>query len=180
MWEPERGCSGPLFFMPWNPEGSAAYCLNYHIVCGNAYESTMRDLLQKCGMPNKKIHKGIKFVLQLRGVPIGCVRIMLSRDCRSVLVASLCVLPEFRGTGSGKYLMEYVHHWCRKAGVEKVYLAAVDTAIDFYHKLKYEDIPLDAKVPYEYLKPMTKIFEEYEYGDYQYKIRRYMVLDLAK
>jgi N-acetylglutamate synthase-like GNAT family acetyltransferase len=154
--------------------------LNYHIVCGDAYESTIRDLLQKCGMPNKKIHKGVKFVLQLRGVPIGCVRIILSKDCHSILLASLCVLPEFRGTGSGKYLMEYIHHWCRKVGVKNIYLAAVDKAVDFYHKLNYRDIALDAKVPYEFLKPMTKIFEEYQYGDYEYKITKYMLRDLSE
>ena len=77
-------------------------------------------------------------------------------------------------------MMEYIHHWCRKAGVENVYLAAVDKAVDFYSKLGYQDIPLDGKVPYEYIKPMTKIFEEYQYGDFDYKITKYMICNLAQ
>lgn len=77
-------------------------------------------------------------------------------------------------------MMEYVHHWCRKAGVQTIYLAAVDKAVEFYHKLDYCDIALDAKVPYEFIKPMTKIFEEYNSGQYEYKITKYMLRDLSE
>ena len=76
--------------------------------------------------------------------------------------------------------MEYAHHWCRKVGVKAIYLAAVDKAVDFYRKFKYTDIPLDGKVPYEFIKPMTKIFEEYRDGDYDFKITKYMLLNLEE
>ena len=154
--------------------------MEYRIVCGDGYENVIKDLLGKCSMPNKKVHKGLKFVLEYKSTPIGCVRVVPSRDQKSVLIASLCVLEEHRGNGSGKYLMEYVHHWCRIAGVKAIYLAAVDKAVDFYRRLQYTDIPLDGKVPYEFIKPMVKIFEEYRDGDYAFKITNYMLLNLEE
>ena len=152
--------------------------MQFYITHSDAYEPVLKDLLFKCEMPNNKTHKGYKFLIVLRGVAIGGCRLILSENKRSGLIASVCILEEFRGLGAGQALMDKVHNMAFEWGVNDLYLAAVDKAVDFYSKLGYQKISSKHPVPYEFIKPMVKIWEEYEKPAYPYKITEYMRLVL--
>jgi len=127
-------------------------------------------------MPSNKIHKGLKFLITLRGVPIGGARLILSENKKTAYVASVCILEEFRGIKAGYFLMKHMHAEATAMGVSKIYLASVGTAVNFYKALGY--LPVDVKhaVPAEFLKPMHAIWKEYKSGKYPYRIEHYLYL----
>jgi len=152
--------------------------MQFHITHSDAYEPVLKDLLFKCNMPNNKTHKGYKFLIVLRGIAIGGCRLILSENEKSGLLASVCVLEEFRGLGAGHALMDKVHSIAFDWGANDLYLAAVDKAVGFYTKLGYQKISSKHPVPNEFMKPMVKIWEEYEKSEYPYRISEYMRLVL--
>lgn len=149
--------------------------MKYELIHGDV--DKLKELLIKCDMPHNKAHKGIKFLLILDDEIIGGCRAIISTDGKSALVGSVCILPEYRKIGAGREMLKLMHNYVTLLGVETFYLAAVNTAINFYRKIGYRCESI-SNVPVEFVKPMTKTYEEYERGEYPYKIRQYMRYDV--
>lgn len=94
------------------------------------------------------------FILYCDGKPAGAGRFRTVDDYGKV--ERICVLKEFRGSGSGKALMEKIQSYAKEQDIKKLKLNAQTQAIPFYSKLGYEVISdefLDAGIPH---KTMSK------------------------
>jgi N-acetylglutamate synthase-like GNAT family acetyltransferase len=149
--------------------------MNFELIHGDV--DKLKKLLIKCDMPHNKVHKGIKFLLLFDGEVIGGCRSIISNDGKSALVGSVCILPEYRKIGAGREMLQLMHEYVKLMGVKTFYLASVSTAIDFYKKIGYKCESI-INIPCEFVKPLTKTYQEYEQGEYPYKIRQYMRYDV--
>ncbi|WP_100330613.1 GNAT family N-acetyltransferase [Bacillus xiapuensis] len=67
----------------------------------------------------------------------------------------ICVLPDARGKGSGRLIMEAIEEYAKEHGVPAVKLGAQIHAIPFYERLGYTVISdefLDAGIPHKMMK----------------------------
>lgn len=89
------------------------------------------------------------FVLYDGEQPVGAGRV---REVDALLkVERICVLPTYRGKGSGKMIMEKVEEIAKEKDIKMLKLNAQTHAEEFYKKLGYEtvsDIFMDAGIPH--------------------------------
>lgn len=85
------------------------------------------------------------------GRPVGTARILI--DGQIGKIGRICVLPDQRGTGLGKALVEAgITHLRTLPAITKAKLGAQDHAIGFYAKLGFEpvgDFYDDAGIPHQ-------------------------------
>ena len=82
-----------------------------------------------------------KYIVLLDGdFPVATCRIYeLDRD--SVMVGRVVVLPDYRGRGLGRLVMEEAEAWARELGCRRIALESRDVAVGFYEKLGYAAVP---------------------------------------
>lgn len=90
------------------------------------------------------------FVLYDGSTPVGAGRF---RDLNGYgKIERICVLPEYRGKGAGKQIMEFIHEYAKSQHFKKLKLYAQEHAIPFYENLGYSvvsDTFLDAGIPHK-------------------------------
>ncbi|MBM7647514.1 putative GNAT family N-acyltransferase [Bacillus ectoiniformans] len=67
----------------------------------------------------------------------------------------ICILPEYRGTGAGRQMMEAIESYAKSHSLPAVKLNAQTQAIPFYERIGYEIISdefLDAGIPHKTMK----------------------------
>jgi predicted GNAT family N-acyltransferase len=90
------------------------------------------------------------FVLYDKGKPVGAGRFRIV-DQGLGKIERICVLPQYRGRGAGKLIMEKIEQFAKEQGISKVKLNAQTHAEPFYQKLGYEtvsDVFMDAGIPH--------------------------------
>jgi predicted GNAT family N-acyltransferase len=90
------------------------------------------------------------FVLYDEGKPVGAGRFRIV-DQGLGKIERICVLPQYRGRGAGKLIMEKIEQFAKEQGIPKVKLNAQTHAEPFYQKLGYEtvsDVFMDAGIPH--------------------------------
>ena len=55
----------------------------------------------------------------------------------AAMIGRVVVLPEYRGRGLGKRVVEEAHDWLRDLGFRKAVIESRDVAVGFYQKLGY-------------------------------------------
>lgn len=78
------------------------------------------------------------FLLTLDDRGIGTVRVDL-RNASQAVVRMVAIVPEERGKGHGKQLMEHVSRFVRDQGRTRLVINAAPEALDFYRKLGFRD-----------------------------------------
>ena len=58
-------------------------------------------------------------------------------DSNSAMIGRVVVLPEYRGKGLGRRVVEEAECWLRDLGFQKAVVESRDVAVDFYRKLGY-------------------------------------------
>ena len=58
-------------------------------------------------------------------------------DDRAAMIGRVVVLPEYRGKGLGKQVMEEAEHWLRELGFAEAVIESRDVAVGFYEKIGY-------------------------------------------
>ncbi|WP_457653696.1 GNAT family N-acetyltransferase [Rhodocaloribacter sp.] len=89
--------------------------------------------------------------------PAGTGR-MTARADRVGHIARIAVLPEFRGRGLGRLIVEALERRARREGMSGVYLEAHEELTPFYQKLGYQTVPATKWVGSHRLVAMTKTF----------------------
>ncbi|MFC4184231.1 GNAT family N-acetyltransferase [Saccharococcus thermophilus] len=90
------------------------------------------------------------FVLYDDGKPIGAGRFRIV-DHGLGKIERICVLPQYRGRGAGKLIMEAIERFAKQQGVSKLKLNAQTHAESFYEKLGYKtvsDVFMEAGIPH--------------------------------
>lgn len=59
-------------------------------------------------------------------------------DTDSVMIGRVVVLPEYRGLGLGRRVMEEAEQWIKDLGFRKVVLESRNEAVGFYQNLGYQ------------------------------------------
>lgn len=70
------------------------------------------------------------------GVPVGTARLFL--DAGRYTVGRICLLPQARGSGYGRAMMEAIETKARLLGADRIYLGAQLRARGFYARLGYQ------------------------------------------
>jgi predicted GNAT family N-acyltransferase len=89
-------------------------------------------------------------VLYDDGKPIGAGRFRIV-DHGLGKIERICVLPQYRGRGAGKLIMEAIERFAKQQGVPKLKLNAQTHAESFYEKLGYKtvsDVFMEAGIPH--------------------------------
>lgn len=90
------------------------------------------------------------FVLYDGEKPVGAGRFRTIDDGVGK-IERICILPQYRGRGAGKQLMETIEMFAKEQGIEKVKLNAQTHAEPFYQKLGYDTVSgvfMDAGIPH--------------------------------
>lgn len=90
------------------------------------------------------------FVLYDGEKPVGAGRFRTIDDGVGK-IERICILPQYRGRGAGKQLMETIEMFAKEQGIRKVKLNAQTHAEPFYQKLGYDtvsDVFMDAGIPH--------------------------------
>ncbi|WP_065410788.1 GNAT family N-acetyltransferase [Pseudobacillus wudalianchiensis] len=98
----------------------------------------------------------VHFVLYDEEKPCGAGRFRIKDGFGKA--ERICILPDYRGKGAGRLMMEAVEAEARKQNVPALKLDAQVHAIPFYERLGYEVISdefMDAGIPH---KSMKKVF----------------------
>ncbi len=91
--------------------------------------------------------------------PAGTGRMLPLSDGRAHL-ARIAVLPEFRGHGLGRLVVEALEKCASKAGLQEVYLEAHEHLAPFYQRLGYRSTLGTKQVGAHRLVAMTKTLTE--------------------
>ncbi|MED0660677.1 GNAT family N-acetyltransferase [Bacillus smithii] len=100
--------------------------------------------------------EAVHFLLLHHGDPAGAGRFRIVDGKGKA--ERICVLPETRGSGAGKAIMEAIEEYARSQNVPALKLNAQVHAIPFYEKLGYKVVSeefMDAGIPH---KTMLKEF----------------------
>ena len=62
---------------------------------------------------------------------------MYRSDALSAVIGRVVVLPEYRGRGLGRRVMEEAESWLRELGYERAVIESRDVAVGFYRHLGY-------------------------------------------
>ena len=88
--------------------------------------------------------EGTKYIVLLDdGYPVATCR-FYGVDAESVALGRVVVLPEYRGRGLGRKVVEEAERWIGELGYRKIAIDSRIVAVPFYEKLGY--LPLDAAV----------------------------------
>lgn len=88
------------------------------------------------------------------GVPVGTVRMVVEQEDVGLL-GRLAVLPQARGTGTGRALVRAAEERARERGLRSVQLHAQTHALGFYESLGYRahgEEFLDAGIPHRHME----------------------------
>ena len=78
-----------------------------------------------------------KYIVLCDGTfPVATCRICLQNE-GAAMIGRVVVLPEFRGKGLGRRVVEEAETWLRELGVARVVIESRDVAVGFYEKLGY-------------------------------------------
>ena len=95
--------------------------------------------------------EAIHLLATISGEPVGTARLLIKGELGKI--GRICVVPEQRGTGLGKALVQAgLDHLRSVPGVTRAELGAQDHAIGFYQKLGFEPFgPFydDAGIPHQ-------------------------------
>lgn len=69
-------------------------------------------------------------------MPVGTCRFYETAPGRAA-IGRVVVLPEYRGKGIGRMLIEAAEEWIRELGYSEICMDSRITAVDFYRKLGY-------------------------------------------
>ena len=58
-------------------------------------------------------------------------------DMKSAMIGRVVILPEYRGKGLGKQVMQEAENWLFDLGYKNAVIESRDVAVDFYRKLGY-------------------------------------------
>ncbi|GLY11334.1 GNAT family N-acetyltransferase [Pseudobacillus badius] len=95
----------------------------------------------------------VHFVLYDEGKPCGAGRFRTKDGLGKA--ERICILPEYRGKGAGRLIMEAVEAQAREQQLPALKLDAQVHAIPFYERLGYEIISdefMDAGIPHKSMK----------------------------
>ena len=76
-------------------------------------------------------------VLTDQDFPVATCR-FYQLDAESAMIGRVVVLPEYRGKGLGKRVIEEAEAWLRQLGYSLAVVESRDVAVGFYQKLKFE------------------------------------------
>lgn len=92
---------------------------------------------------------GICLILREDGVAVGytngCEKMVPYRKGRCFEIENLGVLPEFKGKGYGKMLLNEITTWAREHSYERIYLSCYAKnaeALGFYRKQGFSDLDI--------------------------------------
>lgn len=78
-----------------------------------------------------------KYIVLLDGdFPVATCR-LYGLEAGRVMLGRVVVLPEYRGRGLGRRVVEEAEQWARELGFETAVLESRDVAVGFYEKLGY-------------------------------------------
>lgn len=92
----------------------------------------------------------IHFLVTLSEKPIGTIRCNLVSQS-DVKIQRFCFLPEYRKSGYGKKLLEFIENYLSKKGYNYFFLEAKFSVYPFYEKCGYKkvsDIFYEVNVPH--------------------------------
>lgn len=78
------------------------------------------------------------FVLYLDKTPIGTARVF--KKDSDWYIGRMAILKEYRGKGSGKFIMEKVMNYLKKENPFKIIIHAQTTVLGFYQKFGFQEI----------------------------------------
>lgn len=93
--------------------------------------------------------ESVHFVAYENNIPIGAGRMRKGTDF--IKVERICVLPPYRKTGAGRYIMKAIEALGQEQNFAEAKLHAQTRAVPFYEKLGYtitSDIFIDAGIPH--------------------------------
>ena len=76
-------------------------------------------------------------VLTDRDFPVATCR-FYQLDTESAMIGRVVVLPEYRGKGLGRRVIEEAEAWLRQLGYSLAVVESRDVAVGFYQKLNFE------------------------------------------
>ena len=101
------------------------------------------------------VESALHVLAKWQGVPVATGRLLLAKDEEGQMhIGRVAVLPEHRGRGVGRALMQKLQDLARERGCRGVTLAAQLHAIGFYEKLGYRargDVFLDAGIEHRWM-----------------------------
>ena len=78
-------------------------------------------------------------VVYLNGLPIGTARARYLDETKKLAkIERVAVIKEYRGSGLGNRIMDYLHKYLEEKGVEEFKLESQEHAKGFYEKLGYK------------------------------------------
>ena len=95
------------------------------------HDITLRREFDEHDTPDTKY-----IVLTDEGFPVATCRLYRS-DALSAVIGRVVVLPEYRGRGLGRRVMEEAESWLRELGYERAVIESRDVAVGFYRHLGY-------------------------------------------
>lgn len=82
--------------------------------------------------------EGTRYIVLLDdGYPVATCR-FYETEAGCVTLGRVVVLPEYRGTGFGRRVMQEAEKWIRELGYQKIDIESRTNAVDFYRKVGFE------------------------------------------
>ncbi|MBS2038004.1 GNAT family N-acetyltransferase [bacterium] len=108
-----------------------------------AFRIRKQVFVEEQGVPaqlelDAKDEQAVHWLLWREGEPVATARLL--RQDKQGKVGRVAVLPEWRSHGLGREVMEEIHNWGQRQGLEKIVLDAQVQVIAFYEKLGYESV----------------------------------------
>ncbi len=86
---------------------------------------------------------GTRYIVLLDGgYPVATCR-FYELDARRVMLGRVVVLPEYRGKGLGRRVMQEAESWIRESGRREIVIEARTVAVRFYEQLGFETVSGD-------------------------------------
>ncbi len=83
---------------------------------------------------------GTRYIVLLDGgYPVATCR-FYELDARRVMLGRVVVLPEYRGKGLGRRVMQEAESWIRESGRREIVIEARTVAVRFYEQLGFETV----------------------------------------
>ena len=95
------------------------------------YGITLRQEFDELDTPETKY-----IVLTDADFPVATCR-FYALDADAAMIGRVVVLPEYRGKGLGKKVMEAAEQWLRELGFAEAVVESRDVAVGFYEKIGY-------------------------------------------
>lgn len=102
---------------------------------------------------------GTKYIVMLEdGYPIATCRFYEIAD-NAITIGRVVVLPEYRGKGLGKRVVQEAEKWISELGFSHIEIESRVEAVDFYKKLGYvvEDATVEKNGVFQCIKMIKKM-----------------------